>query len=79
MRIRWKIVLIVMPLLVVPLLLTGTASFLAARNGITGIATQFLRFKAEELENYAQSQWDLLVENRPDRPVPTWSPPPARP
>ncbi len=70
MRIRWKIVLIVMPLIVVPLLLTGTASFLAARNGITGIATRFLRFKSEELEKYAQSQWDLLVENglidRPD-------------
>jgi class 3 adenylate cyclase/HAMP domain-containing protein len=63
MNIRLKIILSVLPLIIVPLLLTGTASFLAARNGITSIATRFLRFKAEELEKYADSQWALLEEN----------------
>ncbi len=63
MSIRAKIVLIVLPLIVTPLLLTGVISSLSARNGITQIATEFLRFKIEELHNYASSQWALLREN----------------
>jgi len=42
---------------------TGVVSSLAARNGITRIATGFLRFKMDDLLNYAGSQWGLLVEN----------------
>ncbi len=64
MNIRWKIVLIVLPLLIAPLLLTGVVSVLSARNGITGVATGFLQFKAEQLVNYAEGQWNLLVNNR---------------
>ena len=63
MSIRSKIVLVVLPLLVAPLVLSGIASSLSARNGITGIATNFLRFKANELHKYALSQWNLLEEN----------------
>ena len=63
MTIRVKIILIVLPLIITPLILTGVASSLAARTGITGVTTEFLRFKAEELQKYAENQWTLLVEN----------------
>ena len=63
MSIRAKIVLIVLPLIIAPLLVTGYVSSLSARNGITRVATSLLRFKQEELLSYAGSQWSLLVAN----------------
>jgi adenylate cyclase len=63
MSIRLKIILIVLPLLVATLVLTGMSSFFSATNGITRIAKDFLGFKAQELENQAASQWRLLVDN----------------
>ena len=66
MRIRAKFTLLVLPLIITPLLLVGLAASLAARNGITRVATEFLRFKSEELKNYATTQWNLLVENQLD-------------
>jgi adenylate cyclase len=69
-RIRPKIIFVVLPLVVVPLFLIGFASTYTARNGITRVASSFLRFKAEEISKYAQSQWTLLQDNglagRPD-------------
>ncbi len=64
MGIRAKIVLIVLPLIIAPLLFTAIVSGLSARNGITTIATQFLRFKSEELVSYAANQWSLLENNQ---------------
>jgi adenylate cyclase len=61
--IRLKIILIVVPLIIATLALTGLSSFFSATNAITGIAKDFLGFKADELSNQAQSQWNLLVEN----------------
>jgi adenylate cyclase len=63
MNIRAKVVLLVLPLIIGPLLVTGYMAALSARNGITGIATNFLRFKIDDLDNYANSQWALLVQN----------------
>jgi class 3 adenylate cyclase/HAMP domain-containing protein len=63
MSIRAKIVLIVLPLIIAPLLVTGYVSSLSARNGITRVATSLLRFKQEELLSYASSQWSLLASN----------------
>ena len=63
MSIRLKIILIVVPLIVATLALTALSSFFSATNAITGIAKDFLGFKADELGNQAQSQWNLLVEN----------------
>ena len=63
MRIRKQISLIVLPLIIVPLILTGIASSFAARNGITQVTTEFLRFKAEELYDYAANQYQILVDN----------------
>jgi len=64
MSIRIKIILIVLPLLIVTLLLSGIASSFSARSGITRIAIDFLGFKARELRKYADNQWNLLVLNR---------------
>jgi len=61
--IRLKIILIVVPLIIATLVLTGLSSFFSATNAITGVAKDFLGFKADELANQAQSQWNLLVEN----------------
>jgi class 3 adenylate cyclase/HAMP domain-containing protein len=63
MSIRVKIVLVVLPLIVTTLLLTGLSSFFSATNAITGVAREFLGFKAAEMQKYAESQWRLLVEN----------------
>src|SRR5512135_3657769 len=63
MSIRWKIVHIVVPLILATLLLTGVSSYFSASNGITRVAKDFLGFKAQELQNQAESQWRLLVDN----------------
>ncbi|HUI70131.1 MAG TPA: adenylate/guanylate cyclase domain-containing protein [Spirochaetia bacterium] len=63
MSIRWKIFLIVLPLIVATLGLTGGSSFFSTRNGITRIAKDFLGFKAQELQKQTESQWSLLVQN----------------
>ena len=70
MSIRVKIILIVLPLLLVSVILVSMSSYFVAAGAVTRIATDFLSFKASELEKYAESQWNLLVENgvasRPD-------------
>ena len=70
MKIRSKIIMVVLPVVVLALCLAQASSYFSARAGITRIAQTFLNFKASELERYAESQWDLLVENnfagRPD-------------
>jgi adenylate cyclase len=63
MGIRLKIVLVVVPLIVATLLLTGISSYFAATSGISHVAKDFLSFKAQELRKQAESQWGLLVAN----------------
>ena len=68
--IRLKIVLVVLPILLVAIVLAGMSSYFVAARAVTRVATDFLDFKASELEKYSESQWNLLVENgvadRPD-------------
>src|SRR5512133_2019190 len=63
MSIRLKIVLIVLPLLVATLALTGVSSYFSASNGVSRVARTFLAFKASQVRKHAESQWTLLVEN----------------
>jgi adenylate cyclase len=63
MSIRLKIVLIVLPLLVATLALTGVSSYFSASNGVSRVAREFLAFKASQVRKHAESQWTLLVEN----------------
>ncbi len=63
MSIRLKILLVVLPILVAAILIGGASSFFSASSAVTRLATDFLGFKAYEIEKYAESQWNLLVEN----------------
>ncbi|TVR04121.1 MAG: adenylate/guanylate cyclase domain-containing protein [Spirochaetaceae bacterium] len=63
MSIRLKVLLVVLPILIPPLIIAGAASALSARGGISAIGREFLQFKAEELVRYAGEQWRLLVDN----------------
>ncbi|MCL2880738.1 MAG: HAMP domain-containing protein [Treponema sp.] len=69
MKIRSKIILVVLPVVIAALCLAQAASYFSAQRGITRIAQQFLNFKAAELDKYAESQWQLLLDNNfADRP-----------
>jgi adenylate cyclase len=63
MSIRLKIILVVMPLIMAAVVLAGMSSYFVAASAVTKIATESLAFKASEIENYANVQWNLLVEN----------------
>ena len=63
MSIRLKITVIIIPLLMASVVLVGVSSYFSAAAAVTRLAVNFLTFKAEELENYANSQWNLLVDN----------------
>lgn len=63
MSIRLKIILVVLPLMITTILLAGISSAYSARAGITRVAVEALGFKAQELQKYADNQWDLLVTN----------------
>jgi adenylate cyclase len=62
MKIRMKVLMVVLPLLVLPLLLIGVTSFLSARNGITKVAKEFLSYKAAELYKFCSRQEDIISE-----------------
>lgn len=63
MKVQWKIVTVVLPLLTVTIILTGSSAVFSSTSAITRIAQEFLGFKASELEKHANSQWGLLLEN----------------
>jgi class 3 adenylate cyclase/HAMP domain-containing protein len=62
MKIRTKVLLVILPLLILPLVLIGVTSYISARNGITRIAKEFLSYKAVELYKYCRRQEDILTE-----------------
>ena len=49
--------------MITTILLAGVSSAYSARAGITRVAIEALGFKAQELQKYADNQWDLLVSN----------------
>ncbi|MBN2509995.1 MAG: adenylate/guanylate cyclase domain-containing protein [Spirochaetales bacterium] len=63
MTIRSKILLIVIPLISSALIISATINSFSARSGMTRIAMSALGFKAQELNKYMESQWNLLVTN----------------
>jgi adenylate cyclase len=70
MSIRLKIILVVLPILIASVVMAGMSSYFVAASSVTRVATQFLSFKASELEKYAEGQYGLLADNgyvgRPD-------------
>jgi adenylate cyclase len=63
MSIRLKIILVVLPLIIAAVVLAGMSSYFVAASAVTRVTTDFLRFKASDLEKYANSQWNLLADN----------------
>jgi len=63
MGIRLKIIFVVLPVLVAAVVLAGMSSYFVAASSVTRVAVDFLDFKASGVETYAESQWNLLVEN----------------
>ncbi|MFA6506249.1 MAG: adenylate/guanylate cyclase domain-containing protein [Treponemataceae bacterium] len=63
MGIRLKIIFIVLPVLIAAVVLAGMSSYFVAASSVTRVAVDFLDFKASGVETYAESQWNLLVEN----------------
>ncbi|MDR2485952.1 MAG: HAMP domain-containing protein [Treponema sp.] len=63
MRIRSKILFVVLPLLTVAVVMVGIVSYVLAASSVNHLAMEFFTFMAEEITNYADGQWNLLVEN----------------
>jgi adenylate cyclase len=63
MSIRLKIILVVLPLMIASVVMAGMSSYFVAASSVTRVATQFLTFKASELEKYAEGQYSLLADN----------------
>lgn len=62
MKLRTKVLLVVMPLLIFPLLLIGITSFLSAKSGITKVTKEFLSYKVTEMYKYCSRQEDILID-----------------
>jgi adenylate cyclase len=62
-KIRTKIIAIVLPLLVAGLVIGGITASSLARNAVTRVIVTFLNFKTDQLSQYMESQWRILVEN----------------
>jgi class 3 adenylate cyclase/HAMP domain-containing protein len=54
---------VVLPLLTVAVVMVGISSYLFAAAAVKRVAVDFLNFMAEEVRNYADGQWNLLVDN----------------
>lgn len=52
-----------MPLIVFAVFVTGGAAMILATTSVSRVAQEFLNFKSFQLENYAEAQWNLLVQN----------------
>jgi adenylate cyclase len=62
-KIRTKIIAIVLPLLVAGLVIGGISASSLARNAVTRVIVTFLNFKTDQLSQYMDGQWRILVEN----------------
>jgi len=63
MRIAPRIISIFLPLFLVPMIFLTFAATATARKAISAVATDFLQFKAAELDRFAASQYNLLNQN----------------
>ncbi|HVO39872.1 MAG TPA: adenylate/guanylate cyclase domain-containing protein [Spirochaetia bacterium] len=64
MKIRTKFISIVVPLLVAGIVIGGISAASIARNAVTRVAVRFMGFKTDQLSQYLDGQWRILVENR---------------
>ncbi|MBN1525057.1 MAG: HAMP domain-containing protein [Spirochaetales bacterium] len=63
MKIRSKIILVVVPVLILFLGISGMWAYFSATSGITRLANSFLSYKVKTLREETEKQWGLLVDN----------------
>lgn len=61
-RLRVKAALLLIPFVVLSVVVTGLTSTFTTRAALTRIATRLMAYKAEQLLDFASSQWALLDE-----------------
>lgn len=62
MKIRTKVLMVILPILILPLILVGFTSYFSARQGITKVTREFLSYKVAEMYKYCRRQEDILIE-----------------
>ncbi len=62
MKIRAKLLFVIVPLLIFPLLFIGFTSYMSAKIGITKVAKQFLSYKVTEMYKFCMRQVEILQE-----------------
>ena len=63
LKIRTNFISIVLPILIVGLVIGGISASAIARNAVTRVTSRFMNFKKDQLAQYMDNQWRLLVEN----------------
>ncbi len=63
MKIRIKIITVILPILVGALIVVGASAYLVATNAVSSVTSEFLDFKTDQLQQYIDGQWLILVEN----------------
>lgn len=61
--IKGKIILIIIPLLVCSFTISAYISVISSRQNLFDISSRFMRYKIEQLQNYATSQWVSLQKS----------------
>ncbi len=60
-RLRYRLFVMILPLVVAVVLLSGVLASLEARTALTRIASRHLTFKAEQLRDYFFSEWQVMT------------------
>ena len=62
MRLRFRLFIMIAPLVVVVVVLSGVFSSLQSRKSLTQVANRHLAYKAEQLRDYFYSEWQVITE-----------------
>lgn len=69
MRLRFRLNVMILPVVVAVVLLGGVLTSLASRSALTRVANRHLTYKAEQLRDHAYSEWSILEDlGLADRP-----------
>lgn len=52
----------ILPIVVAVVIVSGTLASLSSRAAVVGVATRLMAYKAEQLRDFAYSEWELLVD-----------------
>ncbi len=61
-RLRFRLYLMILPLVVAAVLLSGVLASLESRVALTRLANRHMAFKAEQLQDYFESEWKVVAQ-----------------